>query len=105
MGPAGQGPYLNQMLRLETRLSPRALLDRLLAVEQAAGRERDPARRWGPRTLDCDIVRFGARVVREPGLTLPHPELGRRDWWERELAALDAASAGAGAAAAAGAAP
>ncbi len=95
VGPAGQGPYLNQMLRLETRLPPRALLDRLLAVEQAAGRERDPARRWGPRTLDCDIVRFGARVVAEPGLTLPHPELGRRDWWQRELAELDAAAAGA----------
>jgi 2-amino-4-hydroxy-6-hydroxymethyldihydropteridine diphosphokinase len=90
VGPAGQGPYLNQMLRLATALAPRELLDRLLAVEAAAGRVRDPARRWGPRTLDCDIVRFGARTVDEPGLTVPHPELPNRDWWLRELAELDA---------------
>jgi len=63
---------------------------RLLAVEAAAGRARDPARRWGPRTLDCDIVRFGARTIDEPGLTVPHPELPNRDWWLRELAELDA---------------
>jgi 2-amino-4-hydroxy-6-hydroxymethyldihydropteridine diphosphokinase len=90
VGPAGQGPYLNQMLRLATALAPRELLDRLLAVEAAAGRARDPARRWGPRTLDCDIVRFGARTIDEPGLTVPHPELPNRDWWLRELAELDA---------------
>jgi 2-amino-4-hydroxy-6-hydroxymethyldihydropteridine diphosphokinase len=90
VGPAGQGPYLNQMLRLATALPPRELLDRLLAVEAAAGRVRDPARRWGPRTLDCDIVRFGAHTIDEPGLTVPHPELLNRDWWQRELAELDA---------------
>jgi 2-amino-4-hydroxy-6-hydroxymethyldihydropteridine diphosphokinase len=92
VGPAGQGPYLNQMLRIETALAPHELLDRLLAVEEAAGRVRDPAARWGPRTLDCDIVRFGDRTLATPRLTLPHPELVRRDWWQRELAELDRAA-------------
>jgi 2-amino-4-hydroxy-6-hydroxymethyldihydropteridine diphosphokinase len=90
-GPVAQGPYLNQMLRLDTALDPHDLLDRLLAVEAAAGRVRDPAVRWGPRTLDCDVVRFGAREIRTARLTAPHPELARRDWWRRELAELDAA--------------
>ena len=92
VGPAGQGPYLNQMLRVETALAPEDFLDRLLAVEVAEGRVRDPALRWGPRTLDCDIVRFGARALRTPRLTVPHPELPNRDWWRRELAELDAAA-------------
>jgi 2-amino-4-hydroxy-6-hydroxymethyldihydropteridine diphosphokinase len=98
VGPVAQGAYLNQMLRIETALDPHELLDRLLAVEAAAGRVRDPALRWGPRTLDCDVVRFGARTIHTPRLTLPHPELARREWWQRELAQLDAALA-AGAAA------
>jgi 2-amino-4-hydroxy-6-hydroxymethyldihydropteridine diphosphokinase len=92
VGPAGQGAYLNQMLRVETMLAPHALLDRLLYAEAAAGRVRDSALRWGPRTLDCDIVRFGDRVMHTERLTVPHPELARRDWWQRELAELDAAS-------------
>lgn len=87
VGPPGQDPYLNQMLLLETTLEPRSLLDALLGIERDAGRVR--AERWGPRTLDCDIVLFGGRTVREPGLTIPHPELGRRDFWLRELKELD----------------
>jgi len=53
--------------------------------------ERGRARweRWGPRTLDLDIVRYGARVVREPDLTIPHPELPTRDFWLREIAELE----------------
>ena len=93
IGVPGQGAYLNQMLRLETGLDPHALLDHLLGVEAARGRVRDPAFRWGPRTLDCDIVRFGSRVVATDRLTVPHAELARRDWWQRELAALDALAA------------
>lgn len=103
-GPVAQGAYLNQMLRVETTLAPRALLDALLGIERAAGRTRVPGARWGPRTLDCDVVRFGARVVRTARLTIPHPELSRRDWWQRELAELDAATAALFAAAPAGAA-
>lgn len=88
LGPAAQGAYLNQMLRVETALAPEALLAAAQAVERAAGRTRDPAERWGPRTLDIDVVLFGTRSVALPGLSVPHPELARRDFWQRELAEL-----------------
>src|SRR5204863_136352 len=58
------------------------------ASEAARGRVRSV--RWGPRTLDLDIVRYGDRAVREPELTIPHPELEHRDFWLREIAELDA---------------
>lgn len=87
LGPVAQGPYLNQMVLLETALAPAALLDRCLAIEAERGRER--RERWGPRTLDLDLVRFGDRVLQEPGLTLPHPELPRRDFWQRGIAELE----------------
>lgn len=87
LGPVAQDPYLNQMLLVETALEPRPLLDALLAIEQQAGRVR--GERWGPRTLDCDIVLFGERSIREPGLTIPHPELAHRAFWQRELKTLD----------------
>lgn len=90
LGPVPQGPYLNQMVLLETELAPAELLAHLHAIEAERGRERRV--RWGPRTLDLDIVRFGDRAVREPGLTIPHPELPHRDFWQRELAELDALS-------------
>ncbi|HEX6631426.1 MAG TPA: 2-amino-4-hydroxy-6-hydroxymethyldihydropteridine diphosphokinase [Gemmatimonadaceae bacterium] len=83
IGPAGQPAYLNQMLALTTRHSPLALLDALLELERARGRVR--AERWGARTLDCDVVRFGRRVIGHPRLAVPHPELPRRDFWQREL--------------------
>lgn len=88
LGDIPQGPYLNQMVLLETKLPPRKLLDLLLIIERSAGRERD--RRWGPRTLDLDIVRYDDLTLRGPGLTLPHPALGERDWWQRELKELEA---------------
>ena len=86
LGPVPQGPYLNQMVLVETDLEPRALLDALLAIEHAAGRARQA--RWGPRTLDCDIVLFGERHVNEPDLVIPHPELPHRPFWLRELEEL-----------------
>ncbi|MSR06935.1 MAG: 2-amino-4-hydroxy-6-hydroxymethyldihydropteridine diphosphokinase [Gemmatimonadetes bacterium] len=86
VGPVSQGRYLNQMVLVRTGLAPRELLDALLGIERALGRER--GERWGPRTIDLDIVRFGDRVVSEPGLTIPHPELPNRDFWQRELAEL-----------------
>jgi 2-amino-4-hydroxy-6-hydroxymethyldihydropteridine diphosphokinase len=88
LGPVAQGPFLNQMVLLLTGLEPAELLDRCLAIESERGRERHE--RWGPRTLDLDIVRFGVRTVQEPGLVIPHPELPHRDFWQRELAELDA---------------
>jgi 2-amino-4-hydroxy-6-hydroxymethyldihydropteridine diphosphokinase len=86
LGPMAQGPYLNQMVLVETTLEPRALLNALLAVERSEGRER--RERWGPRTLDCDVVLFGERHVSEPDLVIPHPELPNRPFWLRELEEL-----------------
>ena len=88
IGPAGQGPYLNQMLRVETTLDPEALLDACLAIEAEAGRDRATTPRWGARTLDIDVVLYGARRIARPRLRVPHPELARRDFWQRELAVL-----------------
>jgi len=88
LGPMPQDRYLNQMVLLETTLTPEALLAHCQAIEAERGRERRV--RWGPRTLDLDIVRFGARAVQAPGLTIPHPELPHRDFWLREIAELDA---------------
>ena len=88
LGPVPQGSYLNQMVLLLTALQPEELLLRCLAIEAEQGRER--RERWGPRTLDLDIVRFGDREIRLPDLIIPHPELGARDFWRRELAELDA---------------
>lgn len=86
LGPVVQGPFLNQMIAIETELAPRDLLDELKRIETEAGRVR--TRRWGPRTLDLDIVLFERQSVAEPGLTVPHPELTNRDFWLRELTAL-----------------
>lgn len=90
LGPVPQGPYLNQMVLLETALEPSALLRHLHTIEAERGRER--LIRWGPRTLDLDIVRYGDRVIQEPDLTIPHPGLPHRDFWLRELAELDGPS-------------
>jgi 2-amino-4-hydroxy-6-hydroxymethyldihydropteridine diphosphokinase len=81
-----QPPYLNQMVLLVTGLEPRALLEACQAIEREQGRER--TERWGPRTLDLDIVQFGQRRVSESDLIIPHPELPNRDFWQRELAEL-----------------
>ncbi len=86
-GPA-QGLYLNQMAALETTLEPRVLIAGLQRIERDAGRFRDE--RWGPRTLDLDIVRFAEQEVRDPDLIVPHPGLETRDFWRRELAELGA---------------
>jgi len=84
LGGIDQPPYLNQVVLLETGLSPRALLDACQAIERAEGRVR--GRRWASRTLDLDIITFGQEAVDEPGLTIPHPELPHRDFWQRGLA-------------------
>lgn len=87
IGPVAQPPYLNQMVLLETSLPPAELLTHCRTIEAERGRER--RERWGPRTLDLDIVTYGAHTVREPGLTIPHPELPHRDFWRREIAELE----------------
>lgn len=87
IGPGDQGPYLNQMVLLDTELSPRELLSHCNAIEREAGRVR--IERWGARTLDLDIVRFGNRVETREDLTLPHPGLQDRGFWQREMAELE----------------
>ncbi len=86
LGPE-QPPYLNQMVLLHTRLTPHELLRQCLAIERERGRVR--RERWAPRTLDLDIVRYGRAVVATPELTVPHPELAHRPFWQRELAELE----------------
>jgi len=85
LGPP-QPRYLNAVLELETTRTPRSLLDLLREVERVAGRTRDL--RWGPRTLDLDLLLLGDLVVRAPGLTIPHPELARRRFVLAPLAEL-----------------
>ena len=87
LGGMDQPAYLNQMVALETRLEPRALLAACQAIEHSRGRVR--TERWGARTLDLDIVRYGDRRVDEPDLIIPHPGLPHRDFWQRALAELE----------------
>jgi len=75
VGPP-QPDYLNAAVRLESPLAPGRLLLELLTIERAHGRER--RERWGPRTLDLDLLYSPALLLNEPDLTLPHPELTRR---------------------------
>jgi len=75
-GKTDQPAFLNAAIRVETSLSARALLDALLDVERELGRER--GERWGPRTIDLDILLFGTEDIDEPGLHVPHPRLAER---------------------------
>lgn len=86
IGPIQQGKYLNQMVAISTTLAPRTLLAALHRIERAAGRVR--AVRWGPRTLDLDIVMLEGKEFADEALVIPHPELPNRDFWLRELAQL-----------------
>ena len=85
MGPP-QPRYLNAVLELETTRTPRSLLGLLREVERAAGRTRDV--HWGARTLDLDLLLHGGLVVREPGLTVPHPGMAHRRFVLAPLAEL-----------------
>ncbi|HWL41226.1 MAG TPA: 2-amino-4-hydroxy-6-hydroxymethyldihydropteridine diphosphokinase [Gemmatimonadaceae bacterium] len=90
IGPVEQGPFLNQMIAVHTELSPTQLLASLQEIERKAGRTR--SKRWGPRTLDLDIVLFENQSASAPDLTVPHPELPNRSFWQTELAQLRAAA-------------
>jgi len=75
-GHTNQADFVNAVALLETELDPRALLDGMLAIERAFGRER--RERWGPRILDLDLLLYGDSVVVQPGLQVPHPHLHER---------------------------
>lgn len=77
LGPADQPHYINAVAALDTALEPLDLLDALQAIEQQQGRTRH-AERWGPRTLDLDILLFGERLLDEPRLQVPHYDLQAR---------------------------
>jgi 2-amino-4-hydroxy-6-hydroxymethyldihydropteridine diphosphokinase len=86
-GSPNQDLYLNQMIAIETELEPHDLLHALQQVERGEGRVR--AERWGPRTLDLDIVKFGEHRIEDASLVIPHPGLRDRAFWQRELTLLE----------------
>ena len=90
LGPIAQGPYLNQMVALETTLAPAELLAALQDIERQLGRVRD--QRWGPRTIDLDLVLMERQRSDDPRCRVPHPELVHRPFWLRELAELRSVS-------------
>lgn len=77
-GREDQPDFINAVALVEAMLAPRALLDSLLAVEADFGRHRVDGERWGPRTLDLDLLLYGDAVIDEPGLRVPHPHLHER---------------------------
>lgn len=77
-GRSDQPDFINAVALIETRLAARDLLDALLAIERSFGRVRLEGERWGPRTLDLDLLLFGDALIDEPGLRVPHPHLHER---------------------------
>jgi 2-amino-4-hydroxy-6-hydroxymethyldihydropteridine diphosphokinase len=78
VGYADQPRFVNAVVALETELSPRHLLEELLRIERAFGRDRSNAVRNGPRTLDLDLLLYGDQVICEAGLEIPHARLAER---------------------------
>ncbi len=87
-GPVAQPDFVNAAAGLLTRLPPRELLAALKGIEQDQGREPSPASRWGPRTLDLDLLIYGDLRLAEAGLTLPHPGIAGRNFVLLPLAEL-----------------
>jgi len=77
-GVTDQPPFINAVIAVDTALTPHGLLDRALACERALGRDRAREQRWGPRTIDMDILAYDDLVLNDPSLTLPHPRLFER---------------------------
>ncbi len=88
VGYEDQPRFLNAAVALETALTPRELLDQLLAVERQLGRTREGPR-YGPRTIDLDLLLYGDEIVDEPGLRVPHPRLAERRFALEPLFELD----------------
>jgi 2-amino-4-hydroxy-6-hydroxymethyldihydropteridine diphosphokinase len=89
VGYEDQPRFLNGAAEVATSLSARELLERLLAIERRLGRVRGDGPRFGPRTIDLDLLLHGDEVVDEPGLQLPHPRLHERRFALEPLAELD----------------
>lgn len=92
VGPVAQGAFLNAAAELNTSLDPFELLDEIVRIEQLAGRPPEERRvKWGPRTLDLDILLFGSRVISHDELVVPHPMMHERWFQLKPLADLDPA--------------
>ena len=89
VGVVDQPRFVNAAAALETSLRPRELLERLLDVERSLGRDRAVEERWGPRTLDLDLLLYGGESIDEPGLEVPHPRLAERAFVLEPLLELD----------------
>jgi 2-amino-4-hydroxy-6-hydroxymethyldihydropteridine diphosphokinase len=89
VGYEDQPRFLNGAAALRTELPPRMLLERLLAVERGLGRDRSRGPRFGPRTIDLDLLLYGSAEIAEPGLIVPHPRLAERRFVLEPLAELD----------------
>ena len=85
-GPSGQGKFLNAVLKINTNLTPLKLLKQLQKIENELGRRRTV--RWGPRTIDLDILLFGDKVIERRDLKIPHPRLMERDFVLKPLLSL-----------------
>jgi 2-amino-4-hydroxy-6-hydroxymethyldihydropteridine diphosphokinase len=86
IGGPSQPDYVNAVAVVDTTLAPHALLDALQRIERAQGRMRDPRFRNAPRTLDLDLLLYGARRIRSRNLTVPHPRMHERAFVLRPLA-------------------
>ena len=89
VGVVDQPPFLNGAVAIETSLAARELLDVLLETERELGRVR--GERWGPRTVDLDLLVYGEETLDEPGLRVPHPRLAERRFALEPLVELDPA--------------
>ena len=87
MGPKDQPDYVNAVMAIETQLGPLDLLDLLQSIESTEGRVRQ-GERWGPRTLDLDLLLYGSEVIQHPRLVVPHPGLAVREFVLHPLAEI-----------------
>ena len=89
VGNVDQPRFVNGAAEIETNLGPRELLESLLEVERSLGRDRSREGRWGPRTVDLDLLLYGDEAVGEAGLEIPHPRLAERAFVVEPLLELD----------------
>ena len=87
VGPEGQNDYINAVIKIETEFMPLELLGCMQDIENQHGRVR--IERWGPRTLDLDILMFGEKIIKDNKLTVPHPEIANRSFVLVPLAEID----------------
>ena len=89
VGVTDQPRFVNAVAELKSELGARELLERLLEIERELGRDRSSGERWGPRTIDLDLLLYGDDVIDEPGLSVPHPRLAERRFVLEPLHELD----------------